>query len=307
MGFSCSVRYRTWQEFAGNLRDIRTSDVVVFHRLQFPVMTRLEPPTELLLLSSCRTAGKITVFDIDDAIFLDHPLLTELFASKCDIVTVGSHQLASFALRWNKYVQLLPSSVDAGAFRPSLRHRRRGSKCILSWHGTAYVQLNSLRILIPVLKKLATRYDIVFKLLGTMGETKIQDLFKSIPGLTMDFGPSQWVPYGDLPALIEDVDIGLSPLTDTLWSRSKCAMKALEYMSMAIPVVASPVGEHNYLIRDSVNGLLASSEEEWVRKIGNLIEDRESRDRIGQRARETVLKSYSLGVVAEKFASIIRE
>lgn len=67
------------------------------------------------------------------------------------------------------------------------------------------------------------------------------------------------------------------------------------------------MGEHNYLIRDSVNGLLASSEEEWVRKIGNLIEDHETRDRIGQRARETVLKSYSLGVVAEKFASIIRE
>lgn len=305
-GFSCSVHYRTCQEFRGSLNAARENDVVVFHRLQFPMTSRPEPPVELFLHIASRSGGKVTVFDLDDAIFLDHPLLTEYFVAKSDLVTVGSHQLAAFALQWNRRVHLLPSSVKTDIFTPSLRERKREhQECVLGWHGTAYVQLKNLRILVPVLKRLVRRYDITLKLFGTMGDKRIQNLFTAVAGLRVEFGPDQWVQYDYLPTLIAGVDIGLSPLADSLWSRSKCAMKALEYMSMGIPVVASPVGEHNYLIRDNFNGLLASSEEEWVQKISNLIEDPAQSDRLGLRARETVLKGYSLSHVADQFAKIV--
>jgi glycosyltransferase involved in cell wall biosynthesis len=267
--------------------------------------SRPEPPIELFLHIVSKAARKITVFDLDDAIFLDHPLLTEYFTAKSDLVTVGSHQLATFASKWNEGVHLLPSAVNTDDFSPDIREPKENGGCVLGWHGTAYVQLEYLRILVPILGRLAKRYDITFKLLGTMGDRRIQRMFRTIPGLSVDFGPDRWVPYESLPALIADVQIGLSPLTDSLWSRSKCAMKALEYMSMGMPVVGSPVGEHNYLIRDDFNGLLASSVEEWVQKISDLVEDRAYSDRLGQRARETVLKGYSLDSVAKRFAEII--
>lgn len=303
-GFSCTVRYRTSHDFSECLNAVKESDAVVFHRLQFPMTSRPEPPTELFLHIVSKAAGRITVFDLDDAIFLDHPILTEYFTAKSDLVTVGSHQLAIFASRWNRNVHLLPSAVNTDDFAPSIRQRREG--CVLGWHGTAYVQVEYLRILVPILGRLAKRYDFTFKLLGTMGDRRIQRIFETIPGLNVDFGPDRWIPYEDLPSLIADVDIGLSPLTNTLWSRSKCAMKALEYMSMGIPVVASPVGEHSYLIQDGMNGLLASSENEWVTKISRLIDSPEESERIGQMARRTVLKSYSLAAVADDFANMIQ-
>ena len=305
-GFSCTVRYRTSHEFSDCLKAVRESDAVVFHRLQFPMTSRPEPPIELFLHMVSKAARKITVFDLDDAIFLDHPLLTEYFTAKSDLVTVGSHQLATFASKWNKSVHLLPSAVNTDDFAPDIRQPTKAAGCVLGWHGTAYVQLEYLRILVPVLGRLAKRYDITFKLLGTMGDRRIQRMFRTIHGLNVDFGPDRWVPYESLPALIADVQIGLSPLTNTLWSRSKCAMKALEYMSMGVPVVASPVGEHNYLIKDGVNGLLAASEDEWVSKISHLIEEPGESDRIGQKARETVLRNYSLTAVADDFAETIQ-
>ncbi len=306
LGFSCEVRYCTSKDFRVNLRQVRSSDIVVFHRLQFPMTTRLEPPTELFLHIAGKAARKVTVFDFDDAIFLHYPVLTEFFVANSDLVMVGSHQLASFAAKWNKRVHIIPSPANTEIFSPTIRKPKEPGKCLLGWHGTAYIQLENLRILIPVLRRLARRYEIALKLLGTMGDRRLQSIFRTIKGLEVDFGPNEWIPYDNLPALIADVDIGLSPLRDSLWSRCKCAMKAIEYMSMAIPVVASPVGEHNYLIRDGINGLLASTEDEWVRKVSMLIEDESLRERLGNQARSTVVENYSLSVIAEKFAKIVR-
>jgi glycosyltransferase involved in cell wall biosynthesis len=298
------VLFRRTREFSRMLQEIRKSEVVVFHRLQFPLTNVPQAPIEPFLHLASRNANKTTIFDIDDAIFLQHPVLAEFFSAKSDIVTVGSHQLAAYARKWNRKVALIPSPVATEVFSPTVRKRRRGD-FVLGWHGTAYTQLHSLRILVPVLTQLAERYDIRLKLLGSMGNRKIQSIFKGIPRLQTEFGRDKWIPYDELPVRLADVDIGLSPLTDSLWSRSKCAMKALEYMSMAIPVVASAVGEHNFIIRNGINGYLATSTADWLDKISRLIEDRRLRDNIGNHGKQTVNREYSLRVVAQKFANAI--
>jgi glycosyltransferase involved in cell wall biosynthesis len=307
LGFTCSVRYRKYRELSDLIGQVRTSDVVVFHNLQFPMTTKPEPPIELLLHMASRSARKITIFDMDDAIFTQYPILTEFFVARSDLVTVGSHQLAVFARKWNKHVHILPSPVETELFSPSVRNHKRAERVVLGWHGTAYNQLGNLRLLVPVLRNLATRHDITLKLLGTMGNERIQRMFSSIKDLEVDFGPNSWIPYDRLPFQLADVDIGLSPLDDTLWCRGKCAMKALEYMGMGIPVVGSAVGEHNYIIRDGANGFLASTEEEWDSKIEQLMENDGLRSRIGREGRKTVTNDYSLPAVAERFASILAD
>ena len=73
--------------------------------------------------------------------------------------------------------------------------------------------------------------------------------------------------------MISDFDIGVMPLLDEPYAQGKCAMKALEYMSMGIPVVASPVGENVFAIKHGYNGFLAPSSEEWQECLEKLIID----------------------------------
>jgi len=58
-----------------------------------------------------------------------------------------------------------------------------------------------------------------------------------------------------------EIDIGIIPLREGDWSKGKCALKTLQFMSMGIPFVASPVGMNREVIQPGVNGFLAKTEE----------------------------------------------
>lgn len=106
---------------------------------------------------------------------------------------------------------------------------------------------------------------------------------------------------------LQDIDIGLAPLPNHEWTKGKCATKLLQYLSVGIPVVCSPVGVHNEIIQEGVNGLFAASTQEWVGKMSLLIKDKAMRERIGREGKKTVESSYSLKANLPKFINIIKE
>ena len=110
-----------------------------------------------------------------------------------------------------------------------------------------------------------------------------------------------------LLAYISDFDIRVMPLTDDPWSKGKCAMKLLEYMSMKLPTVSSAVGENRYVIDHGWNGFLASSPGEWVDDIGRLIVDPDLRKELGENAYKTVKERYSLQAVVDTLEQVIAE
>jgi len=302
--FNAQVMYASLSDLRTNISAIKRSDIVIFHRIQNPFLNMPMAPTEPVLVGECKALDVPIVFDIDDSIFLQYPILTELLMAEADLVTAGSHFLCEFARRWNDSVCIVPSAVDTELFRP-LPRRKSDSRITLGWHGSAAVQFGYLKYLRKPLERLARKYDITFKLLGTLGSKKIQSYFTSVPGLRTDFGPNTWVPYHELPYLLADVDIGLSPLPMSVWTVGKCAMKALEYMAMEIPVVASAVGEHNYIIHDGRTGLIAHSSTEWVEKIEMLVRDSSLRRSLGHRGRQVVEESFSLEAVGERVKNIL--
>ena len=103
------------------------------------------------------------------------------------------------------------------------------------------------------------------------------------------------------------IDVGLMPLPDDDWSRGKCAMKALQYMALAIPPVVSPVGANATVVQHGVNGLHASTEDEWVDRLASLLGDASRRASLGARARQTLEQSYSCRVHAPRMARVLRE
>ena len=53
------------------------------------------------------------------------------------------------------------------------------------------------------------------------------------------------------------------PLSDDLWANGKCGFKALQYMSLGIPTIASPVGMNTEIVDEGINGFLCTTEKEW--------------------------------------------
>jgi len=94
------------------------------------------------------------------------------------------------------------------------------------------------------------------------------------------------------------------PLLDTEWTRGKCAFKAIQYMAVGVPTVASPVGITPELIQHDVNGLLASSVDEWFNALGRLIRDANLRQRLALAARQTVEAHYSLDKWGPRLVSL---
>ena len=89
--------------------------------------------------------------------------------------------------------------------------------------------------------------------------------------------PTVNVPWSlaDEVSLFNTCDVGVYPLTDDEWSKGKCGFKAIQFMSCGVPVVAAAVGVNREIIQDGVNGFLASSDDEWVAKVGRLLENPE--------------------------------
>ena len=91
-----------------------------------------------------------------------------------------------------------------------------------------------------------------------------------------------------------DWDIGIVPLVNTEFNKCKSELKYIEFAALGIPVVASNMNVYNEVIKDGVNGYLASNEEEWIDKVSLLIEDPILRNGMVNNARDDILKNYNL-------------
>lgn len=233
------------------------------------------------------------VFDFDDAVFVSYRspsngYLSYLkFASKtktiCRIashVMAGNPYLAEYARQVNDRVTVIPTTIDTEKYRVSQRKESSGPP-VIGWTGS-YSTVQHLDTLRGALKKLAARESFQLRVIGTPA-------YQCSP---IDVEAMPWRADTELEDL-SAIDIGVMPLPDDKWSKGKCGLKALQFMALGIPTICSPVGVNTDIIQDDQNGLLASTEDEWVDKLTRLLRSRELRQRLGQAGRATVEQKYS--------------
>lgn len=105
------------------------------------------------------------------------------------------------------------------------------------------------------------------------------------------FGFTSWTA---LPKLLRDLDVNLAPLTpQSRFNEAKSAIKWLEAALVETPTIASPTEPFREAISHGVNGLLASTEEEWAAAIDRLLIDPHERARLGARANRDALLRWS--------------
>jgi len=152
--------------------------------------------------------------------------------------------------------------------------------------------------ILPALEKIKMKYG------NRVRFTLIGDESYSYPPLNIS--GIKWQQHTEV-AELKKLDIGIMPLPDDEWSKGKCGFKGLLYMSLGIPAILSPVGVNQKIIRDGVNGFLASSESEWVDKLSRLIEDPELRRKLGTNGRQEVVSHYSVFSQQQKYLSLFQQ
>ena len=130
----------------------------------------------------------------------------------------------------------------------------------------------------------------------------VADRPPNLPGVDVEF--RRWTLDSEL-ACFDGMGIGLMPLDDSPWARGKCAFKAIQYMALGLPTVASPVGMNAEVIRHGDSGFLASDEREWVDRLDRLLSDPALAARVGAAGRRRVEAHYSLAVVSRRLVEIL--
>jgi glycosyltransferase involved in cell wall biosynthesis len=249
------------------------------------------------------------VFDFDDAIWnhdvsdankkfgwLKDASKTEHIIALSDLVIAGNKYLADYALQWNINVSIIPTTIDTDEYQPP-SHVHPDNRVCIGWSGSI-TTIRYLEYAVPFFIELKKKFGdkIYFKVIGD-GNYKNEQL--GIQGVP-------WTKADELKELAE-IDIGIMPMPDDEWSKGKCGLKGLQYMALEIATVMSPVGVNSKIIKDGVNGFLASTPDEWVKKISILIEDNEQRHKMAKEGRRTVVNEYSVNAMKHNYLNLLNK
>lgn len=297
-----------WTEVAGDyLRRVgqllrgRRFDLLWIEKELFPMMPAW-------FEQALKAFGVPYVVDYDDATFHNYDLpgtsRRRLLADKIDkvmsnatLVIGGNRYLAERArtagARW---VEVVPTVVDLQKYGNELisTDRENASRMIVGWIG-APVTVKYLEIVAPALAAFAAERPVQLRVIGASF---------SWPGLEVDCRP--WTEDSEVLE-IRDFDVGIMPLVDSPWERGKCGYKLIQCMACELPVVASPVGVNQEIVRDGKNGYLARTDDAWIAAFRQLSSDVHLRGRMGILGRRMVEEKYCLQVVAPHLAALFKD
>ncbi|HEU0064145.1 MAG TPA: glycosyltransferase [Flavisolibacter sp.] len=273
-------------------------DFIVIHREAAP----LGPPVIEWILA--KILRKKLIYDFDDAIWIPAITETNKIARylKCFWkvgyickwswkISAGNKFLSSWAEKYSRQVKLNPTCVDMDKKFNQVKEQHT-SKVTIGWTGS-HSTLKYLNIIYPVLQELEKEREFEFIVIcNKPPEFRLTSL-RFI----------KWQEVSEIEDLLQ-MNIGIMPLIEDAWSEGKCGFKLIQYLSLGIPAVASPIGVNKQIIEDGINGRLCSTSEEWKKALTELLDDAELRMQLGTRGLVKMNQQYSIQANAKNFISL---
>jgi len=280
------------------------------------------------VLARARRAGTRVIFDLADNVYAwrglscqsvrCRPLLQRLPRNvKCyweertmlsvlrgvDHVTVSNTPLHDLTLPHNPACTVIPDIVGDEHFDLIKQHREARPVRIL-WTGYRD-NLPHLEVVFAALQRLAPEGG--FELCVVTSEMRTHPYRGSMSNreivARLPF-PTHFLVWTRERARqdILTADIGIAPLQP---GAVKSANKAVLFMAMGIPVVASPGYEYQRLIEHGRNGLICATPQEWADALDRLIRSPSLRGDIGAAGRRAVRTEHTSSAVAQQWRTVI--
>jgi glycosyltransferase involved in cell wall biosynthesis len=276
------------------------------HRYDFVFMHREFSPVgfPLMIWIISKILGKKIIFDYDDAIWIPNVSKSNRFFSLFKVysntrrliklsykISCGNEYLCDYARQYSSNVFYNPTTVDT----VNLHNRQRilnNEKFVIGWTGS-HSTMQYLDEVVPIIKKLEKEFPLEFRVISDTPPDLDLDCLRFI----------QWNKATEVEDLLA-FSVGVMPLKHDQWAEGKCGFKALQYMSLGIPALVSPVGVNTFMVDHGVDGFYCRDSDEWEHYLRKLIQDKTLLVTMSSRTREKVEKKYSVRSNTKNFLSL---
>lgn len=276
--------------------------------------------------------GKPTFIETDDN-YVDVPVWNEAFysfgptsqhryvateaMSFADGMFVSTPHLKELYGKYNENIHVIENSLDFKGDRKfvgwdsvSVR-KHKGVR--IGWIG-GRSHFNDLMMVAPVLREILLAYpDVSLCLVNSA----VKDSCK-LSGIAYPFEGLKNVMYADRSVAINryaqfaasfGFDIGIAPLVDCNFNRSKSNLRWLEYSALKIPCVATDISHFSQTVRNGVDGFLVKDNDLqiWKDRLELLIKSVGTREEMGRQAYKRVKKDFNLKVNAAKYVRLLKK
>ncbi len=259
------------------------------------VMKYIDHQHSLDLIYSLRNQGNFKVIvDIDDNVWqiptgniargdikthVNRALMMTGSVSCADWVTVSTEPLKQILTPLNEKVAVLPNYIEPDEWKFK---RGRHKKVRIGWVWSP-THIPDNEVIGEALNKIHKKYGDVVEIVifGTTNNIFDFDTV-NIPA----------VPYYDYPKTFMEagINISIAPLADNDFNRCKSNIKWMESSMAGAAFIGSKVYPYEFSVKDGVTGYTVKGENQWVKKLGWLIEDPQKRKSMAREAKKEVIK-----------------
>lgn len=253
-----------------------------------------------------RKKSKVLIYDFDDAVMFRDSNAPSFHSPSglkrfkytlkhVDLVISGNEYLRKLSLSHAKKVFVIPTGIDTQVYTQEYLHNNR-LPFTIGWIGSKPNLIYLKELIEPLNKLYAMTKSFRLKI--------VCDDF--IDGFECSVEKKLWKKDDEVKD-IQSFDIGVFPLLEDKWTRGKCALKLLQYMSCGVASVSSATDVTSRIVRDGINGYLASTAAEWLEKLKLLIQDAEKRRSIGMEGRKSLDGSFDAKTIAFQYADLFED
>ncbi|MFG1465769.1 glycosyltransferase [Xanthobacter sp. DSM 24535] len=290
------------------------ADVVVTQRVVLKTLKRAER-----LVSFCERKGARLIYDLDDdllSLAADHsehayyqqlrPMVMFLL-QQADEVWVSTAALAARLAPISDRITVIQNHLDPRIWRARQPVAAPGPIRLL-FMGTMTHQSDFGTLLRPALDQVRARTDreISLTLVGVLPCDAVREGWRAIKPpdqISLSYPAfAHWLQQQG------PFDIGLAPLTESVFNGSKSWLKFLEYSGLGLATLASSVGEYPQAIVDGVNGRIAApSVEAFGEALYSLVSDEAFRLELAGNAARSVADSLAVATHCEPRLDRLRD
>jgi len=272
---------------------VESKDLVIFCRNTEPRYSHI--------LNIIKERGIRYIYDLDDNLF-DVPVDTELgkyhrnpsriamltnYLQSADLVRVYSEPLLKRVLSLNQKVEKVSGPVDWSLISNRKRISHEKIRIVFA---TARVYDDMAEIVMPALTRVLNTFGPKIEIhfwgtsppfLSSLSNIKFHPLISDYDKFLRRFSDAGF-------------DIGLAPLKDDVFYRSKTNNKFREYGACRVAGIYSDMDVYSSCVSDAETGLLVSNDPEaWYGAIVRLVEHLDLREKIKENAFKYVRQHYS--------------